>query len=148
MKIYMVPTDRWYIERTVWLIAGVVLLASTAMALLMNRLWILGVIATGLLSINVAFTGFCPWAVCCVCLASRQCSGQRNRRAGTYTSCRQTDGILSAASILQWDSISPSRQRWCSFTAHGSLCSRPSLVVRWCGSPRLVFVRWRMDFTG
>ncbi|MGB7436424.1 MAG: DUF2892 domain-containing protein [Candidatus Acidiferrum sp.] len=60
MKIYMVPTDRWYIERTVWLIAGVVLLASTAMALLMNRLWILGVIATGLLSINVAFTGFCP----------------------------------------------------------------------------------------
>lgn len=30
------------------------------MALLVNRLWILGVIATGLVSINVAFTGFCP----------------------------------------------------------------------------------------
>ncbi|MGA9643197.1 MAG: DUF2892 domain-containing protein [Terriglobales bacterium] len=60
MKVYMVPTDRWYIERTVWLIAGVVLLASTAMALLVNRLWILGVIATGLVSVNVAFTGFCP----------------------------------------------------------------------------------------
>jgi hypothetical protein len=58
--VYIVPTDRWYIERTVWLIAGVVLLASTAMALLVNRLWILGVIATGLVSINVAFTGFCP----------------------------------------------------------------------------------------
>ena len=28
--VYIVPTDRWYIERTVWLIAGVVLLASTA----------------------------------------------------------------------------------------------------------------------
>ena len=28
--IYVVPTDRWYIERTVWLIAGVVLLACTA----------------------------------------------------------------------------------------------------------------------
>ncbi len=58
--VYIVPTSRWYIERTVWLIAGVVLLASTAMALLVNRLWILGVIATGLVSINVAFTGFCP----------------------------------------------------------------------------------------
>lgn len=58
--IYIVPTDRWYIERTVWLIAGIVLLISTAMALLVNPLWILGVTATGLVSINVAFTGFCP----------------------------------------------------------------------------------------
>src|SRR5450755_2071534 len=58
--VYIVPTTRWYIERTVWLIAGIVLLASTAMALLMHPLWILGVTATGLMSINVAFTGFCP----------------------------------------------------------------------------------------
>lgn len=58
--VYIVPTNRWYIERTVWLIAGIVLLASTAMALLVNPLWILGVTATGLVSINVAFTGFCP----------------------------------------------------------------------------------------
>lgn len=58
--IYVVPTHRWYIERTVWLIAGMVLIASTAMALLVDRLWIVGVIATGLISINVAFTGFCP----------------------------------------------------------------------------------------
>lgn len=58
--VYIVPTDRWYIERTVWLIAGVVLLLSTAMALLLNPWWILGVTATGLVSINVAFTGFCP----------------------------------------------------------------------------------------
>lgn len=57
---YIVPINRWYIERTVWLIAGIVLLASTAMALLVNKLWILGVAATGLVSINVAFTGFCP----------------------------------------------------------------------------------------
>ncbi len=58
--IYVVPTDRWYIERTVWLIAGVVLLTSTLLAALVNPLWILGVIATGLVSINVALTGFCP----------------------------------------------------------------------------------------
>lgn len=58
--IYIVPTHRWYIERTVWLIAGFVLLTSTALAVLVNPMWILGVTATGLISINVAFTGFCP----------------------------------------------------------------------------------------
>ncbi len=58
--VYIVPTHRWYIERTVWLIAGFVLLASTALALLLNPLCILGVTATGLFSINVAVTGFCP----------------------------------------------------------------------------------------
>jgi hypothetical protein len=58
--IYMVPIHRWYIERTVWFIAGVVLLVSTALALFLDRRWILGVLATGLVSINVAFTGFCP----------------------------------------------------------------------------------------
>jgi hypothetical protein len=57
---YIVPTHRWYIERTVWLIAGLVLLSSTALALLVNPLWILGVTATGLVSINVSLTGFCP----------------------------------------------------------------------------------------
>jgi hypothetical protein len=57
---YIVPTHRWYIERTVWLIAGFVLLGSTALALLADPLWIFGVIATGLVSINVALTGFCP----------------------------------------------------------------------------------------
>ena len=58
--VYIVPTHRWYIERTVWLIAGIVLLASTALALVVDPLWISGVTATGLVSINVAFTGFCP----------------------------------------------------------------------------------------
>ena len=58
--IYVVPTDRWYIERTVWLIAGLVLLGCTVLAVLADPLWIFGVIATGLVSINVALTGFCP----------------------------------------------------------------------------------------
>jgi hypothetical protein len=57
--IYIVPTHRWYIERTVWLIAGLVLLSCTALAVLSSPLWVLGVIATGLVSINVALTGFC-----------------------------------------------------------------------------------------
>jgi len=58
--VYIVPTHRWYIERTVWLIAGIVLLTGTALALLVQPLWILSVTATGLISINVSLTGFCP----------------------------------------------------------------------------------------
>jgi hypothetical protein len=57
--IYIVPTHRWYIERTVWLIAGFVLLASTTLAALVDPLWIVLVIATALASITVALTGFC-----------------------------------------------------------------------------------------
>ena len=57
--LYIVPTHRWYIERTVWLIAGFVLLLNTALAALVQPLWVLLVIATGLTSITVALTGFC-----------------------------------------------------------------------------------------
>jgi len=57
--IYIVPTNRWYIERTVWLIAGVVLLSATTLAALVNPFWILFVVATALASIGVSLTGFC-----------------------------------------------------------------------------------------
>ena len=57
--VYMVPTNEWYIERTVWLIAGIVLLTSTALALFVHPWFVLGVIATGAFSITVALTGFC-----------------------------------------------------------------------------------------
>ena len=57
--VYIVPTDRWYIERTVWLVAGIVLLTATTLAALVQPLFVLFVIATGLASITVALTGFC-----------------------------------------------------------------------------------------
>jgi hypothetical protein len=57
--IYIVPTHRWYVERTVWLVAGFVLLAGTTLAALVQPLWVLLVIATGLASITVSLTGFC-----------------------------------------------------------------------------------------
>lgn len=56
---YVVPTDRWYIERTVWLIAGAVLVAATALAALVSPWWALLIIATGISSVIVASTGFC-----------------------------------------------------------------------------------------
>lgn len=57
--IYIVPTTRWYIERTVWLIAGFVLLTATSLAWVVQPLWVLLVIATGVASVTVALTGFC-----------------------------------------------------------------------------------------
>jgi hypothetical protein len=57
--VYIVPTHRWYIERTVWLIAGLVLLGATTLAALVHPLWVLAVVATAGASIGVAFTGFC-----------------------------------------------------------------------------------------
>ena len=57
--LYIVPTDRWYIERAVWLIAGLVLLTSTALAVFVHPLFIVFVICTGLASIVVSLTGFC-----------------------------------------------------------------------------------------
>ena len=58
-KLYIVPTDRWYIERTVWLVAGAVLLVATGLAVLVHPLWVLAVAATAVASIVVALTGFC-----------------------------------------------------------------------------------------
>jgi hypothetical protein len=58
-RVYIVPTDRWYIERSVWLIAGCVLLGATALAVLVHPLWVLAIVASGADSIMVSLTGFC-----------------------------------------------------------------------------------------
>ncbi len=57
--VYIVPTNSWYIERAVWVIAGVVLLTSTLLAALVDPRFVVLVTATGIASIVVAFTGFC-----------------------------------------------------------------------------------------
>ena len=57
--VYIVPTHRWYIERTVWLIAGLVLLSFTTAAAVVHPLAILAVLATAAASIGVSLTGFC-----------------------------------------------------------------------------------------
>lgn len=57
--LYIVPTDRWYIERAVWLIAGFFVLAATALAVFVDSRFVLFVTATGLASMFVSLTGFC-----------------------------------------------------------------------------------------
>ena len=57
--VYIVPTNRWYIERAVWLVAGFFLLTGTTLALFVHPYWVGLVIITGLASISTGLTGFC-----------------------------------------------------------------------------------------
>jgi hypothetical protein len=57
--VYIVPTNRWYIERTVWLVAGCFLLTGTTLAAFVDPRWVFLIILTGAASITVALTGFC-----------------------------------------------------------------------------------------
>ena len=60
MNIYIAPTSGWYIERAVWLIAGIVLVTSTTLAWLVDPRFIVFVAITGLTSVWVSLTGLCP----------------------------------------------------------------------------------------
>ena len=57
--IYIVPTNRWYIERTVWLIAGIVLLIGTVLAAFVHPLFALSIFVLAGFSMTVSLTGFC-----------------------------------------------------------------------------------------
>lgn len=57
--IYIVPTSRWYIERTVWLIAGIVLLIGTALAAFVHPLFGISIFVLAGFSMTVSLTGFC-----------------------------------------------------------------------------------------
>ena len=104
----MVPTHRWYIERTVWLIAGLVLLTFTALAALVDPRWVLGVIATGVASVTVALTGFCIVGNVLRLFGFTPMLGGPGAAPGDSTSCRPTAGSSSAGSISPSASISRS----------------------------------------
>ena len=134
--LYIVPTHRWYIERTVWLIAGIVLLCSTLLAALVNPLWILGVTATGLVSINVAFTGFCPVGNVLRLLGFQPMLGSKvPKRSNLYF--LQTDKWYLERRIYLTVGINICvASIWCWRTPRGGPSSPASSGVRWCGLPR------------
>ena len=60
--MYIAKTDKWYMERIIWLIAGVLTLTGTVGALVHSTYWL---ILTGLVGVNLivfASTGFCIMA--------------------------------------------------------------------------------------
>jgi hypothetical protein len=60
--MYIAQTDSWYLERLIWLIAGIFSLGSALLAWLHSPYWL---ILTGLVGVNLivfALTGFCLMA--------------------------------------------------------------------------------------
>jgi len=60
--MYIAQTDSWYLERLIWLIAGIFSLGSALLAWLHSPYWL---ILTGLVGVNLiifALTGFCVMA--------------------------------------------------------------------------------------
>ncbi|MDX1762970.1 MAG: hypothetical protein R3231_01480 [bacterium] len=57
--IYWVKTDKWYVERLVWLIAGTDVLVSSILTVLHSPYWIFSILFVGVCSMLVALTGFC-----------------------------------------------------------------------------------------
>jgi hypothetical protein len=82
--VYIVPTHRWYIERTVWLIAGFVLLIATTLAVLVNKWWVVMIMATGLASITVSLTGFCIVGNLLRLFGFTPMLGERAKKRGTF----------------------------------------------------------------
>jgi hypothetical protein len=60
--MYIAKTDKWHMERMIWLIAGLFTLISTTLAAIHSQYWL---ILTGFVGVNLlifAFTGFCIMA--------------------------------------------------------------------------------------
>lgn len=60
--MYIAKTDNWYLERVIWLTAGLFALSSAMLAWLHSPYWLL---LTGLVGVNLivfSLTGFCLMA--------------------------------------------------------------------------------------
>lgn len=61
--MYLAKTDKWYMERTIPLLAGIFTLGSLALGIFVSPYWF---ILTGLVGINqmiLSLTGFCPMTI-------------------------------------------------------------------------------------
>ena len=61
--MYLAPTDHWYLERIIWLIAGIVVLGGICLGLFVHKYWFALPMLAGFNMIIFSFTGFCPMAV-------------------------------------------------------------------------------------
>jgi Flp pilus assembly protein TadB len=58
----MAPTNSWYLERIIFLIAGFFVLISLVLGLLLNPYWFILAFLVGINLIIFALTGFCIMA--------------------------------------------------------------------------------------
>ena len=63
MKMYRLPTSKWFLERTIYLVAGVFVLGSVVLGYYVSPYFFLFTGFVGLMLINFALTGYCPMAI-------------------------------------------------------------------------------------
>ncbi|KKT89866.1 MAG: hypothetical protein UW95_C0003G0062 [Parcubacteria group bacterium GW2011_GWC1_45_14] len=62
-KIYRLDTETWYIERAVYLLAGIFVLASIILSLTVHKNFLYFTALVGAMLINFSLTGYCPLSI-------------------------------------------------------------------------------------
>ncbi len=60
--MYRANTDSWYLERVIWLIAGIFTLSSALLTLFHSTYWLILTVLVGVNLIIFGVTGFCVMA--------------------------------------------------------------------------------------
>ena len=60
--MYWARTDSWYLERVIWLVAGIFTLTGTGLAWLVSPWWLILPALVGVNLLIFAFSGFCLMA--------------------------------------------------------------------------------------
>jgi hypothetical protein len=61
--MYMLKTDEWYLERLLFLLAGIMTLLSVILTVVHSPYWLILATLVGLNQLILALTGFCPSAI-------------------------------------------------------------------------------------
>jgi hypothetical protein len=61
--MYLAKIDRWYLERIIWFMAGVVSLAGVTLGIMVNKWWLALNVLVGMNMLILSVTGFCLMAV-------------------------------------------------------------------------------------
>ncbi len=61
--MYKLQNDSWYLERVLYLMAGIIVILSSLLAWLHSIYWLILTILVGLNLFVFATTGFCPSAI-------------------------------------------------------------------------------------
>jgi hypothetical protein len=61
--MYMLKTDEWYLERLLFLMAGIMTLLSVILTLAHSTYWLILTALVGINQLILALTGFCPSAI-------------------------------------------------------------------------------------
>jgi hypothetical protein len=70
-KIYRQETDHWYVERIIFLVAGIFVVFSETMTLLSHPNFHYFALLVGVMLISFSLTGYCPLAIVATKLGAR-----------------------------------------------------------------------------